>query len=632
MSRIAGIIYPSAFQVTEMIGEMHATFPSKTPFQYFHHKNLELGGWNTEIATNEPKNIWALLDGEIYNRAELTDELKKLGFKFTNGSDTELIVHAYDAWREDFLERLNGPFALAIFDEEKEHLILARDRLGQKPLYWSAQGDYWLFSTELKGLAATGIVPQTPATDALASYLYFGFIPQDLSPIHGVNKLLPCHHLKVDLNRQSVIGQYWSLSDHLQTKKALSKEEAYEQLGKRFEEAVRISLPKEGNVGSFSVGNLGSSAMTWFLSHTAPRERVSTYTPYFQEPNTPELDASAELAAVLSLEHRTQEITPDQVLDELPRVVWHLDEPVADPYAIRTWHLGKLASSTSPFVYADLGWEEMLGGSSRYFNAQREHPYPKPPLAFFLARLPTSVRDHFLLPLLKWTRCDYLYRILRNIDINREQVTYLMDTALFKGKGRKKVSPYLYQAFNPEVFTQRFHRLSSLPGSINPSLYYDAKTELPDRLLIQFERLLTPHNVRVINPFLDYRLVEFLAELPEEIKFESKQPAALLRNLMEKLCHTCPPFPERDDSFIDVWRAHPRFRHVFELLLKGRLVDEGMISARWIRQQLGYPHLIPRTFRQLWSLLILEIWFRLYINRPIHLDNTTLSTEDLLNQ
>ncbi|MCC5833002.1 MAG: hypothetical protein JJU12_08185 [Chlamydiales bacterium] len=632
MSRIAGIIYPNAFQVTEVIGEMHSTYSTRVPFEYFHYKNLELGGWDTIIATNEARNVSALLEGDIYNRKELTEELKNLGYKFESKSDAELLVHAYDAWGEAFLQRLNGPFALAVFDEKKEILLLARDRVGQKSLFWTAQGDYWLFSTEIKGLISTGIVPQTPSNEALASYLYFGFIPQDLAAIQGVNKLLPCHFLKVDLNRQSVIGQYWSLSKLLQTKKTLSREETYEKLGKQMEEAVRISLPLEGKVGTFLVGNLGSSAMAWFLSHILPRERIHAFSAVFDEPEPKDLRLSTEIAETLSLEHITKRIEPNEVLDELPKVIWHLDEPIADPFAMQTWHLGKIAAERSPHAYADLGWEEMLGGSSRYFVTEEKKNYPKPSLAFLLARLPERLRDHFLLPLLKTLRCDYLYRVLRNIDINREQVAYLMETALFKGKSRKKVSPMLYEIFDPEVFTQRFHRLSSLPGSIDPSLYYDAKTELPDRLLVQFERLLDPHHVRVINPFLDYRLVEFLAEIPEEIKFESKRPGAILHHLMERLCHACPPFPERRDSFMDTWRNNPRFREVFKLLLKGRLVDEGLISARWIRQQLGYPYLIPLTFKRLWAILVLEIWFRLYIVGPLDTTDISLTTEELLSR
>jgi asparagine synthase (glutamine-hydrolysing) len=632
MPRIAGIIYPNAFQVTEMIGEMHTSFPSRVSFEYFHHKNLELGGWDAIIATNEARDVRALLDGEIYNRKELTDELKKLGYKFNTESDSELIVHAYDAWGEEFLQFLNGPFALAVFDEKKEFLLLARDRVGQKSLFWTAQGDYWLFSTELKGLISTGIVPQTPSNEAFASFLYFGFIPQDLAAIQGVNKLLPCHFLKVDLKRQSVIGQYWSLSTLLQSKKLLSREETYEQLGKKLEEAVRISLPQEGTIGTFLVGNLGSSAMAWFLSHVLPRERIHTFSAVFDEPEPKELQLSSEIAKTLSLSHKSKRIEPDEVLDELPKVVWYLDEPIADPFALQTWHLGKIAGEGCPHAYADLGWEEMLGGSSRYFATEEKKSQPVPSIAFFLARLPDKIRDRIVLPILKKFRSDYLYRVLRNIDINREQVAYLMQTALFKGRSRKKVSPMLYEIFDPEVFAQRFHRLSSLPGTIDPSLYYDAKTELPDRLLVQFERLLDPHHVQVINPFLDFRLVEFLAEIPEEIKFESKMPGAILHHLMERLCHSCPPFPERSGSFMDTWCNNPRFREAFKLLLKGRLVDEGLISGRWIRQQLGYPYLIPTTFKQLWALMILEIWFRLYISRPIDMAATSLTTEELLSQ
>lgn len=631
MSRIAGIIYPSAFHVTEMIEEMHATFSSRTPFQSHHYKNLELGAWNTSIASNEAKDVWALIDGEIYNKQELSDELKNLGFNFETKSDAELLVHAYEAWKEACFQRLNGPFALALFDEELELLFLARDRLGQKSLYWTDQGEYWLFSTEIKGLMSTGIVPQTPSIEGLASFFYFGFIPQDLSAIQGVNKLLPCHYLKVNLNRQASINQYWSLSGFFQSKTETSKEEAYEELGKRLEEAIRVSLPEEGTIGSFLVGNLGSSAMAWYLSHLLPRDRIRAYSAAFDEPKSLELQLSSEIAETLSLNHQAKKIEPDEALDELPKIVWHLDEPIASLFSVHTWHLGKLASTECLYAYADLGWEELFGAHSRYFTAE-EKKLPKPPLAFSLARLPKVLRDYLLFPCLKTVHSRYLYRILRNIDINRERVTYLTKMALFKGKARKKASPMLYRAFDPEIFTQRFHRLSFLPNTIIPSLYYDLKTELPDCLLLQFEKLIYPHNVRLINPFLDHRLVEFLAQLPEDIKFESKLPGAILHHLMEKLCHACPPFPEHKESFIETWRTHPRFHSAFKLLLNGRLVEEGMISGRWIRQQLSASSLTVNAFKQLWAILVLEIWFRLYISRPIDLTGISLTTEELLTQ
>lgn len=281
MSHIAGIIYPSAFQVTDLIGSIGLAFSTHPECQYFRYKNLELGAWNTSICANERKNIWAFLDGQIYNAPELREQLKKQGFKFTQEDDALLLVHAYDAWEEDFLSHLNGPFALAVFDEEKETLLIARDRLGQKPLYWTTQGEYWLFSTEIKGLLTSGIVPQTPSIDALASYLCFGFIPQDLAAIQDVNKILPGHYLKVDLSRQALIGQYWSLSQQYKAKTFLSPEGVYDQFGKTLQEAFKTSYRDEETVGSFLTGDLGASSLLCFLNHLISSESLHPYTAFF---------------------------------------------------------------------------------------------------------------------------------------------------------------------------------------------------------------------------------------------------------------------------------------------------------------------------------------------------------------
>ena len=537
-----------------------------------------------------------------------------------------MLVHGYDAWQEDLLSRLNGSFALAIFDEEKEVLLIARDRFGQKPLYWTTQGEYWLFSTEIKGLLTTGVVPQTPSTVALASYLYFGFIPQDLSAIKGVNKILPGHYLKVDLYRQTMIGQYWSFSEQFAIKKSLSHEEVYHQFGKIMEEAVQVSLPQEGNIGCDLTGDLGSSALCWFLNQLSTPSEIGAYTTFFEDPHPLKLEKSKEIANKLSLTHKFKQIEPDDVLKDLPTIVWHLDEPVADPSILQAWYLGQLAMKECHLVYTALGWEQMLAGSPRYFLTSNV----RPPIAYFLAKLPSPLRDYIILPLLDLFRSKYKYRIVRNIDINREQVAYLMESALFKGKNRKKVSPYLYRAFDPEVFTQRFHRLTTLPGNINPSLYYDAKTLLPDCLLLQYERLLQANSLKVIAPYLDYRLAQFLAKIPEEIKFESGIPACLLKNLMKRLFHISPPFIEKSESFLDSWRNSSEIKHAFTALIKGRLVEEGLISGKWIRGQLNTPTLSEASFRQLWAILVMEVWFRLYINRPIDPSISKLSLSELL--
>lgn len=616
MPGIAGIIHPSAFQITDLLGAIRNKFKNQNTFEYFRYKNLELGTWQSDLGWNEAKNLWGILDGQIFNAQELRDELvKEEGYKFRSQLSEELLVNAYDAWGEAFLNRLEGPFSLAIFDERKNTLLLALDRLGQHPIYWTAQGNYWLFATHLKTLLATGIVPQTPSIDALASYFSFGFVPQDLSIIHGVNKLLPGHYVKVDLNRQVSIHQYWSLSKHMDAKLPISTEEAVQKLGKLIDQSICLALPKLESAGALLQGNLGSSSMAWFLTHHVKRDSFKTFSAAFDEPDPIELKTSIHVAEMLSISHAYTKIQPTAVIQELPEIVWQLDEPLADPYVLQTWFLAKLASQETSFLFTDLGWEEMFGGSTRYFTNYETHL--KPPLAFYLAQLPHSVRDGFVLPFLSLFSKKGKFHVLRNIDINREQINYLLGSSLFKGKTLKKASPFLYKAFNPEVFTQRFHRLQSPPGSINPSLYYDAKTKLPDSTLYQYERLMSAHQVKFVTPYLNHNLVEFLASLPEEVKFQNQEPSSLLRLMMEHLCHVCPPFPERKGSFLESWRLDETFRKLFASLAKGRLEDEGIISGKWIRQQLAYPYLIPRTFRQLWAILVLEIWFRLFIDNPI---------------
>lgn len=632
MSRIAGIIHPSPFQIPELMGMLNAVFTKSDPLQVTRYKNLELAGQRDQLAFNGKKTVRGFLDGKILNSNALRNDLKRnFGIHFSTQTDAEVMVHSYDIWGDDFLKRLEGPFALALFDEEKETLLIARDRIGQKPLYWTAHGNYWLFATEIKSILATGIVPQTPSNEALAAFFYFGFSPQDHSVIQGVNKLLPGHFLKIDLRRHITISQFWSLSQELEHKKKLTEEESLEKFGSLLEEAIRQPQSDSETVASLLFGNLGSSTLNWFLTHEKSRDQIESISAFFAEPHLTELKKTQEISSLLSLANTHELIQPEDVLNELPQIIWHLDEPVADPYVVQTWHTAKMSAARRKgikLIYTDLGWEELLAGNSRYFRAEKGKTAK--PLAFHLARISPKIRDRLLIPLLHKLKSRYLYEILRHIDLNSHQFSYLMGTALFKERPRKKISPTLYSYFDPAVFAQRFHRLSPSLNPIEASLYYDIKTELPDQKLFQFDRLTKAFNLQVVSPYLNEKLINFLAEVPSNIKFSQQEPAPFLRRLMQKLCHQCPTFPEQKDSFLDSWRLNPRFRHLFGKLTQGRLVDEGLISPRWIRQQLGYPYLIPENFRQLWGILVLEIWFRLFINRPLDENLSTLSVEELL--
>lgn len=560
MVELAGILHPSAFQISELIETLDPAFDGKAQSS-FTYKNLELGGWDTPQATNERRTTHALLDGRIFNAASLRSELSK-SVRFSGESDAELLVRAYDAWGEAFVEKLHGEFIIVLFDEEKELLYLFRDRIGKKCVYWTLQGNSWLFSTKLRGMIWSGLVPQTLSVSGLATYLHFGFSPQDCTPLKGVNKLLPCHYLKIDLQGRLEIEPYWSLGELYEKPPELTADAAKEHFFQALKRATEASLPGPDSC-FLDDGSPASTALTAVLP------------PGIQhlEPTFPE---------------------PQQMLSELVAFVWSLDEPIADLNAVITWSLRHL---TTPLITAS-GWREVLGADPRFTAT----PPPKPK-----RHLP----DRWVLDLCQMLTSNARWKVLRAWDRKKLRLPYLETIALFSEHDRKRVSPYLRRHFDPNIFTLRFHRISHLEGSLDPLIYFDLKTVVPDAILRQGETLFP---TGITTPFVDQLVVECLANIPETLKPDLLQPSV--------------PPPELPEA----WRLSKDFRHIFSLLEKGRLVEEGLFSKKWIHNQLGYPFLTQKMFQELWGLLIYEVWFRLFIDRSPGKLDLSLTAEQLLRR
>ena len=612
MRYLVGIIHPSAFQVTELTDTVSRSLGGDNRWNSYKFKNLEVGFSSSSTGCNKKRTVWAFFDGTLYNRNELIRTLQ-ISDSLSEG---EIVAHAYERWKEKTFSHLDGPFALAIFDEDAEKLFLARDRLGQKTLYWYSKGQYWVFGTQIKALIATGVVAQTPALDAIGAYLYLGFIPQDMAPIKDVNKLLPGHYLTVDLSRAVNIHQYWSLSRYFEEKKeSISKEEAYHKLQMLLERPINRE-----NLTVAVTGTLGSSATALLAKDKHPL----ALSPLL-EPTDNDLSSINNFAKSLSLSHKSEKISADIISKNIVPIVWHLDEPNADPSVFQTWELGKMGKNSE--LLTDLGWEELFAGSKRYFT--ENHGILTRPFAYQLASLPKTLRDLIIMPLLRLFGSKTRYRVLRSVDIEQEQMDALIKIALFRGHSYKSLSPKIYDYFDPIMFTQRFHKLTQIGGEINPSLYFDAKTELPDSKLLQYERLLTPHNASAHSLFLDHSLFEFMAKIPEAIKFERRIPGHMLRKVLSNYTQRAFPAKERDEHYLNLWRKNEEIRKYFRQLMTGRLVEEGYISAKWIKKQLEYPYLTILGFKRLWGLLVLEIWFRYYIAKPIGTRNHEITLEEL---
>ncbi|MFA6915220.1 MAG: asparagine synthase-related protein [Parachlamydiales bacterium] len=630
MSGIAGVLYPDVFQVNNLVSPMLDTLGhrGKSPRDLYTFRNVQLGICGQKMAANAHKTIYCALDGSISNRKQILSDLVSLGIDpLTENTDAHLIIAAYETWGTEFLEQLNGDFAIALFDQKSELLLLARDRVGVKPLYWYHSHNTFIFGSELKALLATGAIPQTLAEDAISSYLYFGFIPQDLTPIQGVSKLLPGYTLIFKLDQSMSITPYWSLSAFFQNTHKDSPQQLVKQLDHLITDSIRIRLPGEGPIGSFVSGGIGSACTAYYLQKETKNQPLEIFTAGFVGHNDSDITAAREVAATLSIQQQVITISPKQMVDKLPSVVWYLDEPVADPNVIATWNLTKSASLFTKNVFSGMGSDEFLAGHSRYTAGEQQVS----PWETYVSSLMTHSKK-FIIPLLKLIWEPLAFSYLKQTRTDPWQFSYMQRNAAFDLKTLKAASPYLSKLFDPEVFLHKFHHMQRINNTVGALQYLDIKTRLVDCYIHQYERLSTAHGVTWQSPFLDRDLIEFAAGLPEPNNLEEINTASILKELLK---HTFSKQllnrPKRTrQNFLGDWAPLPPILELFHRLPYGSLVETGMISSTWLKERLKEVHSSAQVFRYLWSILMLELWVQIYVNRRIETGPPEQSAVELL--
>lgn len=608
MDGIAGIIYADVFQMSNGIEPMLNIMAHRGEMQEICTiKNVQLGSCGKPIASNADKSLFAALDGTLLNEKELREELN------TSGSGAEMVLAAYHKWGADCFAHLQGDFAILIFDQKSENLYLARDRIGKKPLYWSQDEHNFLFGSELKALLATGIVPLTPARDAVAAYLYFGYIPQDMSPIKNVNKLLPAHYLEFNATGTLSIHSYWSYSSYF---KNLKREPGVAQhLESLLSSSVKLNLEcaqkNDPAVGCFVMGGLGSATIAGHLQNTP----ATCYSVGFQDQNEQDIAAAKEIAKTLELPCKSEMIAPEHCLDSLVKIVWHLDEPLADPNILATWQMAKRAAADTHSVFTGIGSDELLAGHTRYGH--------KPTFWQKLKNSFTSRFRHLLIPLLKVLWKPAAFSLLKTSSTNPYQFNYLTQNALYTKEQLAKAAPKLKGLFDPEIFLHKFQNLFKFQSNVSSYLYFDVKTRLPDHYLLQYERLTAAHGLDLYAPFLEQKLVEYLAGIDLNAPETAYLKEVLRKTYPEKIIDR-PKFIR--PQFLASWIDDPRIKEVFQLLTVGVLVENGLISKKWLHGALKN----PPSFNHLWSILVLEIWYRLFIDQPITLTAPDITVKELL--
>ena len=559
---------------------------------------IDLSGGHQPMSTADG-DLTIVFNGEIYNYRDLTEDLTAEGHRFQTRSDTETILHAYRQFGVDCVSCLRGMFAFAVWDRSLQRLLLARDRLGVKPLYYYQCGEFLAFASELKALLEIPGVPREVDPEALDDYLSLRYIPGPRTMFRHIFRLQPGHTLVAE-NGRVHIDEYWDI-----------RYGAAEQNPADFlpllKESVRLRLISEVPLGLFLSGGLDSSAILSIMSRIAGG-RVKTFSVGY-ESNGARDDVSefeyARLAAnAFGADHYEFRLNSRQFEDSIPGLIWHLDEPMADPTIIPLYHLSKLAREHITVVLSGEGADEILAGYNIYSRMLKlETPFLKP-LARMMKWAPSEALRHYA-----DLSAQPLDRRYRGVSRGFRPETKLS----LIGADRARRSEQRLQS----IFRAALHAPAGA-SPLNRMLYADTKIWLPDDLLLKADKMTMAAGIELRVPFLDHRLVEFAAGLPDRAKLDGSTGKVLLRQAMRGSV---------PDAIID--RPKKGFpvplaqwlRGPLRPFLREQLLDSGSACASYFEsrevERLLQQHEQGRQDRsgELWSLLVFETWHRKFVGQ-----------------
>jgi asparagine synthase (glutamine-hydrolysing) len=579
---------------------------------------IDLAGGHQPIA-NEDETLWVVCNGEIYNFLELRQELQKKGHRFRTNSDTEVLVHLYEEEGLEFLRRLRGMFAIALWDTSLSRLILARDRVGKKPLYIQRSPARLLFASEIKSILEVSEVPREVDLHALQEYLALGYVPGPRTLFKGIYKVLPGHFLVIDKN-QVQDRAYWDVDfDHLEHR---SDQQWEELVREKLLESVRIRLVSDVPLGAFLSGGIDSSSVVAAMSQCSDQP-VKTYSIGFAGPDQfyNELPYARTVAEAFHTDHHEIIVRPD-VAELLPRLIWHMDEPIADSAFITTYLVARLARESVTVILSGVGGDELFGGYRRYLGER---------LGRYYRLLPGPVRKHLL---------PRLFALLPQDRHSSWQNSIRYARAFVDAAELPPAQRYLsyITVFSPEVRDRLLcnghhdgdgaadpglHRLieclehNSGADTLGRIIYTDIKTSLADDLLALTDKMTMAASIECRAPFMDQELVELTASMPSHLKVHGLEMKYLLKRAVR------PWLPKqildrKKRGFgapIGAW-----LRHDLEALVRDTLSPEsvkrrGFFDWRVVKEVIAAHDARRRDHTDnLLALISFEVWCRIFLD------------------
>lgn len=528
---------------------------------------------------NEEEDVWVVFNGEIYNYQDLTADLKQKGHTFYTKSDTEVIVHCYEEFGDLFLEHLDGMFAIALWDGKQNKLILARDRIGKKPLYYLNQGDAFIFASEIKAILEYSDFRPELNNTVLNHYLSYRSTPRETTFFKHIKKVPPGNEL-IKCGNDIETRAFWTLKAG--NRCILSDEDYISRFRSLFENAIQKRLMSDVPLGVYLSGGIDSSSMVAIASKYSETP-VNTFSIGFGA-KTDEFSYAEIVANQFHTNHQEIRLNDKNILSNLPKIVWHMDEPIADPAIIPTYIMSNLTKKEVSVVLVGEGADELFAG------------YPKYKLfSPFFKIIPQKIRYAL-----------YQYSPPSNVFDQKEQNSLMLN-----------------KKFESSLSVKKKQQTGKI--GLNQLLLDDIKFWLPEYLLMKVDKMTMAHGLEARSPFLDHHLVEFSASLPEHLKLRGLTGKYILRKSMKNLL---PPaitnrpkkgFPLPLNSWLSGELRDAMIEKLSEASIVDQLFDKHQINKIVNGYQKSYNPISKfRYTQQAWELYVFVLWYDIFFRKTYH--------------
>jgi asparagine synthase (glutamine-hydrolysing) len=561
--------------------------------------------------TNEDKTIWIVFNGEIYNHQSIRQRLEAKGHQFATQCDTEAIIHGYEEYGDDVVNHLNGMFGLAIWDTRRRRLLLARDRVGIKPLYYYCSPERFVFGSELKAIIANPQVPREIDFQALDQFLTLEYIPSPRSIFRDIHKLPPGHRLILEEGHEPRLEQYWNVN----FQPALKSDEAYvEELTELIRDAVKIRLMADVPLGAFLSGGIDSSTIVSFMGEQMAMP-VKTFSIGFGDPTYNELPYARMVAQAYGTQHHEEFLEAD--INEMAlRLVGHFDEPFGDFSIFPTFLVSEVARRFVTVALSGDGGDEIFAGYDTYVAQGLD--------TRLYGRLPRRLRQQFLPHLLDMVppqpaKKGLINKAKRFVEGGALPEAWQHTRWMMFMHQQDKAHLYqsdLQAALNgdsPGALIERYFAEAAAADRLAQQQYVDVKTYLVDDILVKVDRMSMATSLEARVPLLDHRIVEFALNLPPYLKLNGRETKAILRRVMaNRLPEAVLNKPKEGFSIpLKHWLRHELRPLMHDLLSSDTVRQRGYFKpetvARWIAE-----HEASRAnhSHRLWALMVFELWHR----------------------